>query len=195
MLGHQSPDYYQEQFDSQGYTTKEGFSFIYTHTPFSFSVSSLILDMGILFPEQPATASSQLIISTGSAGGYSISAYEDYSLQTPDNSASIPDTSCDLSQCARSQAQLWTGNTTYGFGFNIKGNDTAPDFETPYFYRPFANQAEGQPPQIIMAGQINVPNPPSYIKKATINLKTNVSTDQKIGKYANEITLLALPNY
>jgi len=195
VLGRKSKDYYQQQFDSQGYTTKEGFSFIYTHTPFSFSVSDLILDMGILSPEQPATASSQLIIATGSAGGYTVSAYENHSPQTPDNSASIPDTNCNPNQCTRSQAQLWTGNTIYGFGFNLKGNNTAPDFETPNFYRPFASKIKGQPAEIIMAGQINVPNPPSYIKKATINLKVNVSTDQKIGKYANNITLLALPNY
>lgn len=195
VLGRKSEDYYQQQFDSQGYTVSEGFSFIYTHTPFSFSISDLVLDMGILSPEQPATASSQLIIATGSAGGYTVSAYEDNSPQTPDNSASIPDTACGQNQCARSQAQLWTDSAIYGFGFSLKGNDTASDFDTPDFYRPFANQSKGQPAEIIMAGQINVPNPPSYVKKATINLKTNVSTDQKIGTYANSITLLALPNY
>lgn len=195
VLGRKSEDYYQQQFDSQGYTTKEGLSFIYTHTPFSFSVSDLILDMGILSPEQPATASSQLIIATGSAGGYSVSAYENSSLKTPDNSASIPDTSCNYSQCTRSLAQSWTDNTAYGFGFNLKGDNTALDFETLDFYRPFANKTKGQPAQIIIAAQINVPNPPSYIKKTTISLKVNVSTDQKVGKYANSINLLALPNY
>ena len=195
ILGHKSKDYYQQEFDSQGYTVKEGFNFIYTHTPFSFSVSNLILDMGILSPEQSATASSRLIISTGSAGGYTVSAYENNSLQSPDNSASIPDTKCDLNQCTESQAKLWTDKTAYGFGFNLKGDDSAPDFETLNFYRPFANKQKGQQAEIIMAGQVNTPNPPSYIKKATLNLKTNVSVNQKIGAYTNEITLLALPNY
>lgn len=157
---------------------------------FTFTVTPTNLDFGTIDPTSPVSRTNILdVLST--ASGYSVTAIEDHSLQTASGSA-IPDTTCDSGLCNQSSASTWTSNLTYGFGYrcdNVLQTDCV-SFPTGS-YRPFANTALAQTPEIVMqnsAGSVSE-------KQTQVTYKVNVSGSQIPGVYTNTITYVASPNF
>lgn len=158
---------------------------------FTFTVTPTALDFGTIDPTSPVSRTNTLdVLSTSS--GYSVTAIEDHSLQTASASA-IPDTTCDTGTCNPSTASVWTNSLTYGFGYrcdNIAGTDCI-SFVTDY-YKPFANAALLENPQIVMQ---NTGSGSSTDKQAQITYKVNIAASQIPGVYTNTITYVASPNF
>ncbi len=176
-------------YSSTGYRVKSGFQYIHSIIPFSFSMSNFLINFGNLIPETPATASSTLVVSSGGAGAYKVTARESDYLKT-DTGNIIPDTTCDASSCSESAAGVWTLTSTYGFGYNMTGNDIPADFVDETYFRHFANVAQSQTDQVVMSS-----NTVGRGRTATITYKVNVSAVQPAGNYQNKILFTAIPSF
>ena len=176
------------EFNSSGYTVKAGFQYLYALYDFSFSISDLSIDFGSLTPGTPATATNVLTVSAPGVG-YAVSVFENHPLES-ENGDQIPDTTCDDGSCTEAQAAPWTLNTTYGFGFNLSGDDVASDFVNGNYFRQFANQAGGESPQVIMSSSQAGKN-----RQATVTYKVNIGGDQAAGDYSNYLVFVATPSY
>ena len=176
-------------FSSNGYLVRSGFQYINSIIPFSFSISNFLINFGTLIPGTPSTQTSTLTVSSGGAGGYKVTAREtDYLKST--NGGSIPDVLCDDGFCTQSSATPWTLDTTYGFGYNMSGNDIPGDFTDQTYYRHFANTAQSQTDQIVMSSSTV-----GRGRVATITYKVNISGMQAAGQYQNNILFTAIPSY
>lgn len=176
-------------FSSNGYRVKSGFQYIYSIIPFSFSISSVSINLGNLLAQTPVTVSETLTVSSGGAGGYQVKASENHPLKASGSAVTIPDTNCDAS-CSETTAGAWTLNTKYGFGFNMSGNDIPVDFSGLTFYRQFADASLSESPQVVMSS--------IYVGKSrqsTVTYKVNIEGTQAAGVYNNVITYTALPAY
>lgn len=182
----------QGEFNSSGFTVKAGFQYIYTLIPFTFRISNLDINFGPLVPNNPSLLSNILTVTTGSAYGYSVKTIEDHPLRQPDGSTTIPDTSCDLiSPCTPTDASPWTSNTSYGFGYNIQGDDVdVTDFVNSTYYRSFPIQNIDVPSTIIM-NRAGV----ATHSAATVTYKINIPSSQKAGVYQNNIQYIATPSF
>ncbi len=176
------------EFNANGYTVKAGFQYLYALYDFSFRISDLTIDFGSLTPGTPATATNVLTVSAPGAG-YAVSVFENHPLEN-ENEDQIPDTTCDNGGCTESQAEIWSSNTTYGFGFNLSGDDVASDFVDGSYFRQFANLAGGETPQVIMSSSQAGKN-----RQATVTYKVNISGDQAAGNYSNYLVFVATPSY
>lgn len=176
-------------FSSTGFRVKSGFQYINSIIPFSFSVSDIQINFGVLTPGTPSTDTSILTVSAGGAGGYTVKASENNPLKTSDGSNTIIDTLCD-STCSETSAGTWTSNSRYGFGFNMSGDDIPADFVNTDYFRQFSDRNSAENPAIIMSS-INV----GRERTATITYKVNVSGVQPAGTYQNIITFTAIPGY
>lgn len=177
------------QFSSSGYRVKSGFQYISSIIPFSFSVSDIQKNFGILTPETPSTTTSTLTVSAGGAGGYSVKASENNPLQTVGGLETIIDTLCDTT-CSETTAGSWTSATKYGFGFNMNGDDVPTDFTNTNYFRQFADRSSAESPATIMTS-----NNVGRERTAVITYKINVSDVQPAGTYQNIITFTAIPSY
>ena len=196
-----------KEFQANGYIVKAGFQYIYSIIPFSFSVSEVNVNLGSLIPNTSATSAITLTVSAGGAGGYQITAIEDYSLQTLSGASEIPDTPCDSgTSCDKSNANLWTSNTTYGFGYNMSGQDIPVDFINSNYYRPFANAANTpipDDPEIVMSSTkvtmpTGTPTPAPASERtheSTVTFKANIDPIQEAGSYQTVIRFRATPIY
>jgi len=182
---------FQGEFNSNGYVIFAGFQYINTLIPFSFKISDLDIDFGSLVPKTPSLQSNVLTITTGSAFGYSVKAIEDHPLKMSDGTTTIADTSCDLATpCLQADADLWTDNQRYGFGYNMSGNDVnLSDFVNSNYYRPFPVQNVDQPAIIMSKAGM------ATVSAATVTYKVNVDTIQAAGTYQNSIQYIAIPSF
>lgn len=181
----------QGEFNSSGYTIKAGFQYIFTLTPFTFSISNLNLDYGSLVPGTPSLLSNILTVTTGSAYGYTIKTIEDHPLRLSGSLETIPDTACDLATpCAIADATPWTDNARYGFGYNAQGTDAVADFVNSTYYRPFPIQGTDDP--VTLASRTGVATSSAA---TTVNYKVNISGAQAAGTYQNAIQYIALPAF
>jgi len=130
-----------------------------------------------------------LTVSAGGAGGYQVLAFETHPLRS-ESGVDISDTTCDSGSCDETNADVWTQTTTYGFGFNISGDDIPSDFIDNTYFRQFANQESGESAQIIMSR-----NGVTKQAQATVTVKANISATQAAGNYQTEIVYLAVPSY
>ncbi len=176
-------------FSSTGFRVKSGFQYISSIIPFSFSISDIQKNFGVLTPNTPSTSTSTIIVSAGGAGSYSIKAFENNPLQTPGGADTIIDTLCDTT-CSETTAGSWTSSTKYGFGFNMSGNDVPTDFTNSNYFRQFSDISNAETPATIM-NSANV----GRERTATITYKVNVSDVQPAGTYQNVITFIAVPGY
>ncbi len=176
-------------YSSSGYKVRAGFQYIHSIIPFSFAISDFLIDFGTLTTQSPTTQTNTLTVSSGGAGAYSVKAEENEPLTTLDGSTSIPDTTCDAS-CTETSAGVWIQNTTYGFGFNVSGDDVPGDFIDGTYYRQFSDASLSEAPATVMASS-NV----GRGREATITYKVNVSTGQPGGIYQNIITYVAIPGF
>jgi hypothetical protein len=176
-------------YSSSGYLVRAGFQYIHSIIPFSFSMSNFLINFGTLMPGTPVTRTSTLIVSSGGAGGYRITARESGYLQTTTGKV-IPDATCDAGTCSQTAAAVWALTTTYGFGYNMSGQDVPSDFVDGTYYRHFANTALSQGDAVVMSN-VNV----GRGRTATITYKVNVSAVQAAGNYQNRILFTALPSF
>lgn len=180
----------QGEFNSAGFTVKAGFQYINSSIPFTFSISNTELNYGSLVPGTPSVLTNILVITSGSAYGYSVKAIQDHSLKLTTGSDTIPDTSCDLATpCSITDANPWTDNTRYGFGYNVTGTDADPDFTGPTYFRPFPIQGVDQPATVMTK------NSATATSSATVTYKVNISGSQAAGSYQNGIQYIAIPAF
>lgn len=177
-------------FSSNGYRVRSGFQYIHSIIPFSFSVSDIQIAFGTLTPDTPSTDTSTLTISTGGAGGYSVTVAENNPLKTFDGGSTIADTTCDGVDCDESTATVWSSNSIYGFGYNMSGDDVPAGFTDGTYYKQFADLSTAETPQAVMSSA-NV----GKSRSATIKYKVNVSDLQPSGTYRNIITFVAIPAF
>lgn len=182
---------FQGRFDGSGFVIQAGFQYINTLIPFSFKISELDIDFGSLVPGIPSTESNVLTVTTGSAFGYSVKAIEDHPLRQSDGSTTIPDTSCDLATpCLQTDANIWSDNGRFGFGYNMSGADIdSSDFVDSDYFRPFPVQNIDQP-AIVMSK-----NGVATSSAATVTYKINIEGSQAAGEYQNSIQYIAIPSF
>ncbi|OGG00447.1 hypothetical protein A2Y99_05125 [Candidatus Gottesmanbacteria bacterium RBG_13_37_7] len=176
-------------FVSKGYTMQAGFLNSVAASRFSLTVIPLSVDFGSLSPNTITDRDVTVIVSTGESPGYRVWAIENHPLSTL-SQAEIPDTTCDgvnNNICTITKASVWTKNTTYGFGYRMKGNMVPSDFNSEEFFRPFPSQIKNDDQTLIMQSQAA-----KITDQAIMNLRVNVGPDQSVGQYRNEIIFSAL---
>jgi len=178
-----------EYFSSAGYHVKAGFQYIYTLYDFSFSISSLAVNLGALTPNTFTTGSHTLTVSAPGQG-YSVSAYETSKLKKSGSSDTIPDTTCDSGPCTETSATVWTTPTNNGFGYNLTGNDIAADFLGATYFRPFPDDSLSESPATVMTTTSAGKN-----RIATVTYKVSPSGTQPAGSYSTQIVYIATPVY
>jgi hypothetical protein len=183
-VGQTAPGYYS----GTGYKVFAGFQYIYALPRFSFRITSLNIDFGVLSLNNFATGTNQLIISTRS-GGYSILAQADHQLRLTAGTATIPATNCDAG-CSVSAAGQWVDGMNNGFGFNAYGTHVNSDFTNPQFFRPFADASLAQPAEEIAHFNQVVTN-----DTATITYQVSINSGQAGGIYQTGISYTAVPTY
>lgn len=175
-------------FSSSGYHVKAGFQYIYTLYNFSFAISSLALDLGTLTSNTFSTASNTLTV-TAPGQGYSVSALQTRKL-TNISGNTIQDTTCDSGTCTETSAGVWTTATGNGFGYNVNGNDVAPDFIGSTYFRPFPDLSLSEPAATIMTSAAAGKN-----RTANITYKVSPPGSQASGVYTTQIIYIATPVY
>jgi hypothetical protein len=179
------------QYDSNGFTVKAGFQYLYEqNVPFSFQISNLDLNFGNLVPNIGSTITNTLTISTPTAHGYDIFTIANHPLKTLGANSTIPDTKCDSGTCSESISAVWTNSSTYGFGLNANGNGTSSYFTDSTYFRQFADNSLGETAKIIMSENSRVED-----HSAVITYKVNISPNQSAGTYQNSINFIAIPKY
>lgn len=175
------------EFNSTGYTVLSGFQYIYALPEFSFRITDLNIDLGLLQPGTYGSDSHELIISTRSAG-YTILARAQHELRSP-QSDEIPFTNCDA-PCTINTAQTWIDPMNVGFGFNVNGTHASPDFVSTSYFRPFANAENAEMAQTIASHGSLVTD-----DTLTVTYKASVNDSQAAGNYTTVIDYTAVPNY
>ena len=177
-----------EFFSSTGYHVKAGFQYLYTLYDFSFSISSLAINLGSLTTNTFTTANHTLSVSAPGQG-YSVSAIATTKLTNPTGDT-IPATTCDSLACTKTSAGIWTTASNNGFGYNLTGDDISSDFISSSYFRPFADLSLGDTPETIMSTSASGKN-----RTATITYKVSPSSTQAEGQYATQIIYIATPTY
>ncbi|MFZ6034541.1 MAG: hypothetical protein ACOYUB_00090 [Patescibacteria group bacterium] len=180
------------QFSSAGYVVKAGFQYIHSIIPFQFSISDTNISLNTLVPNTPATATTVLSVSFGSAGQYQVTAIEEGTLRTLTETNSIPDTECDggVDTCTETTAKTWTSNSAYGFGYNMDGNDIPADFLSTDYFRPFPDRTAAEAPAVVMSSADVGRN-----RQATMTFKANISSVQPAGSYQTIVNFVATPGF
>lgn len=180
-------------FSGDNYKVRSGFQYIHSIIKFRFSITETLVDFGVIEPGTPVTRTHSLIVSNGSAYGYSVYATESAQLHVPVSGAIIPDTTCDDGSCTESTSAAWSSALTYGFGYrcdNETGTDCASGFTTSTFYKQFADSSKNETGQAVMTGTNVGKN-----KRVRITYKVNVSAVQPAGLYHNIVTYVATPTF
>ncbi|KKU14602.1 MAG: hypothetical protein UX21_C0014G0004 [Microgenomates group bacterium GW2011_GWC2_45_8] len=177
-----------EFFSSTGYHVKAGFQYMYTLYDFSFSISSLAINLGTLTPNAFTTASHTLTV-TAPGQGYSVTAYETARL-TNAYGDTISDTICDSGPCTETSAEIWTTATNNGFGYNVIGDDHDPDFTTASYFRPFPDFSLSESPATVMTTASAGKN-----RVGTVTYKVSPGSSQAAGDYSTQIIYIATPVY
>lgn len=180
-------------YTGTNYKVRAGFQYIHSIIPFRFSIDGINIDFGTLTATNPVTRTNTLIVSNGSAYGYSVTAYENHQLAASSSGAIIPDTTCDDGNCTEQESSIWDSNLTYGFGYrcdNLVGSDCASGFSDSRNYKQFADKSMAEISRSVMAGTAV-----SRSRKVTITYKVNISGTQQSGLYTNVLTYIATPTY
>ncbi len=178
------------KYGTTGYIVKSGFQYIYSIGTFSFVISNTSIDFGTLSPNVFATATTSIAISAKGAGGYTVTAFENYPLKKTGTSTTIPNTSCNSNSCTYGTAAIWTDATKAGFGYNMSGSDYPASFVNSTYFKPFADLSQNQPAQIIMSNSGVVKN-----RQGIVTYKIAVGGSQAAGQYENHIIYIATPGY
>jgi len=179
------------QFESSGYIVKAGFQYLHSVISFGFQISTININLGEITANTPQTATTDLTVSFGGAGEYQVTALESTPLKKISNTY-IPNTTCNggADTCTSTLAKVWTTTDTYGFGYNISGDDVPSDFADTTYYRPFADASQSEAPAVIMTSANVGKN-----RQATVTFKVNVSPIQSAGSYQTVVNFTATPSY
>lgn len=180
-----------QEFQEKGYIVKAGFQYIHSIIPFEFTVYDTDVKIGEIIPQIPQTAITTLTVSFGGAGSYQVTASEDSPLQTQTGKF-IKNTSCDggKNSCSPSLAKFWTSKTSYGFGYNMSGEDVPSDFINTNYFRPFPDKSKKEEPTVVMGSENVVKK-----HKATVTFKVNVPQEQDPGSYQTVVNFIATPSF
>jgi hypothetical protein len=178
------------RYTGTGYLVRSGFQYVYTIGRFSFSISNTMVDLGTLTPAVFSTGTTTLTVSAKGAGGYNVTAHENYSLTKVGTPAQIPDTTCNSSNCDQATAAIWNDASKPGFGYSMNGTDIPAAFVSDSYFKQFANLSLNEPPQIIMSNAGVVKS-----HQATVTYKVAVDGSQEAGNYENNIVYIATPGY
>lgn len=182
-------------FTSEGvnFKVKAGFENAESALPFSVTLSSDLVDFGILNPTNPIIRTVDLSVYSLGIYGYSVIASENHPLQKIDAPEDlIPDTTCDNGTCNEKSASEWTNALTYGFGYlcdNVTSKTCSDSFSKPNFYKHFPDSSKSEHFQSVMDG-IGAKN-----RDVRLSYKINISGSQPEGIYSNVITFIAIPNF
>lgn len=176
------------------FKVRTGIESLESAPPFSASLSSDIIDFGILSATNPVIRTVDVEVESASTYGYSVLISENEPLSTiiSDNKVFIPDTTCDNGTCSADEAAAWTNVLTYGLGYrcdNLSGQDCDNSFIQPNFYKHFPDILNNDIPQAVLSG-IGSSN-----KKGRLSYKINISGNQAQGTYSNVITYIAVPSF
>lgn len=187
-ISNQSP----QEIKGDGFTVDQGFSYVFGLNDFTFSLSPLLIDYGILSPTNPIIRTQIFTVDTGSSFSYSITALEDHELTLQNgNTITIPSATCDDGLCSTQFESNWSNPLTYGFGYScspMEGNDCI--IKQKNYFRHFPNFVDNDNPENIIEGVGS-----DKTKKSQLLYKVNVATTQPSGLYSNTITYLAIPGY
>jgi hypothetical protein len=130
-----------------------------------------------------------LAVSSDSTFSYQVLGVQQRSLGTS-NGSIIENTVCDLAflPCTSSLARHWTSNTSYGFGYRLKGIDTDKDFHDSNSYRPFPLNSKNQKPIFLMKN-IDV----GGTRQSELFLKTIFPPTFQEGTYIGDLSIIVLP--
>ncbi len=174
------------QFTSTGYSIGAGSQYLYTLYDFSFSVSKTAINLGSLPLGSFATDTNILTVSAPRQG-YTISTIASSRLKN--GSQYIANTTCNTT-CSATVAGVWTSASSYGFGYNMQGNDVSADFTGPTLFRPFPDASISDTPAPIMT-TVNA----GIGRTATTTYQLALNPTQATGTYENLIYYIAVPNY
>jgi len=166
-----------------------GFQYIYQIQDFSFSISKQLIDFGLLTTDTFSTDSHTLTVNTRGGGGYTVYAYEQKPLTHQDGSDLIVNTNCDAG-CNYITAAPWVTPTNYGFGFNMSGEDIASDFANSTYFRPFADNSNGQNMSAVMSS-----SDLAIDQLSTVTYKVSIGGSQAAGIYNTAVVYIAVPGY
>ncbi len=178
------------QYGSSNYFIGGGFQYVYQIDYFTFSISKLNIELGELFAGSFKTDSHTISITTNGASGYSVYAFENHPLKNTNGNETIPDTTCDASDCDETTATSWTNPAQAGFGFNMSGDDIAADFVNGNYFRQFADNEASESMQEIMGSSSVALN-----RSATVTYKASMPGNQASGNYQTGIVFVAVPGY
>ncbi len=178
------------EYGTSSYFVGGGFQYIYQIDQFSFVISDLSIDLGLLTPGSHSSDTNTLTITTRGAGGYTVYAYEREPLTQVGGIASIPNTTCDAGTCSYTTAGVWSDQDIAGFGYNMSGNDVPAAFTNSTYFKAFADDAQSQPMQAVMFSANIASN-----RQATVTYKAGVSGSQAAGNYETDIIFVAVPGF
>ena len=177
-------------FSGPTFKVRAGFQYIYSIIPFRFSVSSRLIDFGIISPTTPVTRAQLLTISNGSANGYQVTVSQNHNLRVDASGNEIPPTACDGGTCTPTTAAAWTSSLVFGFGYrcdNVSGIDCDSQFSDSTFYKPLV----ASPSAVSVMSSSNV----GRSRQASVTYKINISGTQPAGLYTNIINYIATPTF
>jgi len=172
------------------FKVKTGFENILADFPFSVTLSSDLIDFGILSPTNPIIRTVDLTLYSLSTYGYSVVVSQNHALKS--DKSNIPDTTCDNGDCDSEFAGIWTNVLTYGFGYrcdDLIGLDCDKSFANLNFYKSFPDASAGQIPLSVASGV------GSKNKSSRVSYKVNIAQGQTDGIYTNIIKYIAVPNF
>ena len=178
-------------FSGPNYKVRAGFQYIYSITPFRFSISSTLVDFGVITPGTPVVRSQLLTVSNGSANGYQVTVSQNHNLRVNASGNEIPPTACDSGfTCTATTANKWADPTVFGFGYrcdNVSGADCDSQFSDSTFFRPFISS----PSAVAIMSSANA----GRNRKANVSYKVNIAQIQAAGLYTNIINYIATPTF
>lgn len=177
-------------YTGSNYKVRAGFQYIYSIIPFTFRISQILIDFGTLSPTNPVTRSHNLILSNGSAYGYSVTLSQNHPLRVNATGIDIPNTTCDDGTCTPTTSAAWTSSLVYGLGYrcdNVTGTDCATGFASASNFKSLSSSPSAT---TVMTGA-NV----GRSKEVQISFKVNVSQTQAAGLYTNILNYIATPTY
>lgn len=176
-------------FTSKGYIIQSGFLNTAAGEVIAFSINPSTIDFGTLIPNNPVEKDLSIFIGNGNVPGYKVTVSEAHPLATTVGSE-IADTVCDnpSNPCTYTKATAWTGSTSYGFGYRVKGTTVSSDFSSDTFYRPFPSTKRSDQAATIMESSLK-----KALDKATMSLRVVINHDQPVGLYSTNIIFTAIP--
>ncbi len=197
--GETAPGFY----GGTNWNVKAGFQYVPRGGAFTFTISSRIVDFGVLVPTNPITRKITLTVSNTKAPGYQVTASQNHPPQNLRTKDLIPDTTCDNGTCTQIKASDWESALTYGFGYRCDSlsiltkngpsadcrKDDSSFVNSPNSYKQFADESKKEKAVVVLKGERG------RNQRAGITYKVNISTSQATGSYENTATYIATPTF